>query len=307
MLGATIITSRAKAVIRFSIILITVLLFVLFSGNDQLLGNNGSVQFSEKVNLAIRRTAHHLLVASGDSVSLISPVEQSDANTFTIKLNWLFDYSKLPKILQESFDLHGIKRAYDVTILDCNSGQIQLGYNFKDFKQEAVPCLDRKQESGCYNLKVSFYPETQTAAANTNWWFLPFGSLLAGLSYLVWKKRRTENTFSAPQEILTEKKNSTQQFGKSVLDMPNLVLVSDHHSYNLTYREAKLLNLFVMNKNQILERDFILKSVWEDEGIIVGRSVDVFVSRLRKMLQNDELIKIAAVHGVGYRMEVSGI
>ena len=88
--------------------------------------------------------------------------------------------------------------------------------------------------------------------------------------------------------------------------MPNLILVSGSTSFNLTYREAKLLSLFIGNKNQVLERDFILKSVWEDEGIIVGRSVDVFVSRLRKMLSTDSLVKISAVHGVGYRMEVNG-
>jgi len=300
-------TFPADAVTRFFKILVTVLLLVLFSGNNQLLGNNESIRFAEKVNLALRRTAHHLLVANGDSTSLIPPVQQQEANTFTLKLNQLFDYSKLPKILQESFDMHGIARAYDVTILNCNTGEVQLGYNFKDFKQKGVPCLDRTQEQGCYNLKVSFYPETQTAAASTNWWFLPFGSLLAGLGYFVWKKRRTENSFSSSKEIITENKNPMARFGDSVLDMPNLILISNHHSYNLTYREAKLLNLFVVNKNQILERDFILKSVWEDEGIIVGRSVDVFVSRLRKMLQNDRLIKITAVHGVGYRMEVNGM
>ena len=87
--------------------------------------------------------------------------------------------------------------------------------------------------------------------------------------------------------------------------MANLVLVSEHKTFNLTYREAKLLHLFTNNKNKVLERDFILKSVWEDEGIIVGRSVDVFVSRLRKMLAEDLQVKISAVHGVGYRLEVS--
>ena len=89
------------------------------------------------------------------------------------------------------------------------------------------------------------------------------------------------------------------------MDVENqLLYIADTH-HNLTYREAKLLHLFVKNKNQLLERDFILKSVWEDEGIIVGRSIDVFVSRLRKLLQEDTSLKIVAVHGVGYRLEVT--
>lgn len=73
----------------------------------------------------------------------------------------------------------------------------------------------------------------------------------------------------------------------------------------LTFREAKLLHFFVQHQNQVLERDAILAAVWEDEGILVGRSLDVFVSRLRKILQKDTAVKIANVHGVGYRLEVA--
>ena len=92
-------------------------------------------------------------------------------------------------------------------------------------------------------------------------------------------------------------------FGNSRLDPGNQTLISGASRHALTYREAKLLHLFASHPNQLLERDFILQSVWEDEGIIVGRSVDVFVSRLRKLLRDDPGVRIVAVHGVGYRME----
>jgi DNA-binding response OmpR family regulator len=65
-----------------------------------------------------------------------------------------------------------------------------------------------------------------------------------------------------------------------------------------------LLDLFCQNKNQLLPREEILEYVWGDEGVIVGRSVDVFVSRLRKKLKPDDNIKITSVHGVGYRLEI---
>ena len=73
--------------------------------------------------------------------------------------------------------------------------------------------------------------------------------------------------------------------------------------FQLTYREAKLLHLFVKNQNQLLERSFILENVWADEGIQVGRSIDMFVSRLRKFLRADPTLRLVAVHGVGYRLE----
>ena len=56
---------------------------------------------------------------------------------------------------------------------------------------------------------------------------------------------------------------------------------------------------------QLLERERILREVWADEGILVGRSVDMFVSRLRKKLAADPTVGIAAVHGVGYRLELN--
>ncbi|MBK8554245.1 MAG: winged helix-turn-helix domain-containing protein [Lewinellaceae bacterium] len=68
-----------------------------------------------------------------------------------------------------------------------------------------------------------------------------------------------------------------------------------------------MLAYFVGKPNQILPREQILQDVWEDEGIMVGRSLDVFVSRLRKLLQDDDSIKIMSVHGIGYRLETSDV
>ena len=295
-----------ETVPRIAFVVCVVVFLVSFFTPKQVCANNESVQFAEKVNLALRRTAHNLLIVNGDSLSRIPAVEQADANTFNVKIDHLFDYDRLPQLLQESLDIHGIKRPYNVSILNCGSGQIQLGYNFQDLTQKGgVPCASRSAEPGCYTLKVTFYPEAKTASTGNNWWVLPIGSLLAGLGFIVWKRAQKEQPLVSTQNIDVVHEIPKTRFGNSELDLPNLLLISGNKSYNLTYREAKLLNLFVRNTNQILERDFILKSVWEDEGIIVGRSVDVFVSRLRKMLAADTNIKIAAVHGIGYRMEVN--
>jgi two-component system, OmpR family, response regulator len=94
------------------------------------------------------------------------------------------------------------------------------------------------------------------------------------------------------------------KFGKTQFDTTNQRLLTEGVSTDLTYREAKLLQFFCRHKNQLLDRDAILKAVWEDEGIVVSRSVDVFVSRLRKLLQNDPSVKFVNIHSVGYRFEV---
>ena len=102
-----------------------------------------------------------------------------------------------------------------------------------------------------------------------------------------------------------EENKLTIHFGNSTFDTINQCLCTEGTRTELTYREAKLLKLFCQNRNKLLERDFITKAVWEDEGIIVGRSVDVFISRLRKLLKDNPSVKISNIHSVGYRFETT--
>ncbi|KAA0989547.1 winged helix-turn-helix domain-containing protein [Dyadobacter aurulentus] len=282
-------------------------LVVLLPGMQSAFANNESVRFAEHVNLALRRTAHHLLLETGDSLTNIPPVKQIDANTFAVRVESPGEYGELPQLLEESFAIQKIDRNYNVMIFDCETGALQLGYNMLDLNQPGgVPCQTRAEKSGCYLVQVSFEPVLQNAATTepfNAWWIFPFGTGLAGLGLFAWKRSRNKKTSPFDIEIETVPKFETT-FGNSVFNSQNLSLTTGTGQHQLTYREAKLLDLFVRHRNQVLERDFILKSVWEDEGIIVGRSVDVFVSRLRKLLASDQSIKISAIHGVGYKMEI---
>lgn len=266
-------------------------------------------RFEEKVNLALRRTGHHLLLASGDSTSRIPAVKKLNTDTYVIQLSKSFDYSRLPSILQGSFDLHGIKNNYDVAVMDCKTNELQLGYNFLDYsKTKEVACIGREQLLGCYDVKVTFSGSENLPKSNPVWWTLGLGLAFIGVSYVVLSRRKA---VPAPLiQTLDEQpieKSTRLHFGESSIDVENQLLYSANMQHNLTFREAKLLHLFIKHQNQVLDRDFILKSVWEDEGVTVGRSIDVFVSRLRKLLQEDASLKIAAVHGVGYRLEVSSL
>lgn len=301
------------------LVLIGLLFFQFIRISDTTADNQ---PIAQKVNLALRRTAHHLLVKAGDSTSRIPPVQQTGPQTFQIQLGHNFNYGALPSLLQESFKLHQISADYDVAILDCQKGEVQLGYTIREvLKGQSVACQGRMQVNGCHNLQITFLQPKSAQQPVSRWWFLGAGSVLSIL--LVTFYRRSTQPISASQsnanpataqpstdsiKLDSSVTNSDwMPFGNSSLDHTNQLLVSGSSRHELTYREAKLLKLFVDHPNQVLERDFILKSVWEDEGIIVGRSADVFVSRLRKLLKDDPAIRIAAVHGVGYRMEVKTV
>jgi len=85
----------------------------------------------------------------------------------------------------------------------------------------------------------------------------------------------------------------------------SLVLESNGERKTLTYKEAELLRYFCDNPNKVLSRSDILKQVWGSDDYYLGRSLDVFISRLRKYLGSDENIKILNLHGIGFRFNAS--
>ncbi|MGA0559805.1 winged helix-turn-helix domain-containing protein [Larkinella sp. VNQ87] len=289
---------KTTRIVVMLLVLVTGLLFLQFVVRS---GPTEGTHFAEKANLALRRTAHQLLVTAGDSTSGIPPVQQADANTFLVRFNRSFPYDALPGTLQQSLRVHGITADYDVAVRDCANGVLQLGYTAQDLtEKKGVACTGREHAKGCYTLQVRF-ARPESGPRPGVWWVMAGASVL--LAGLVFALRRKEAPAECPAEDAVSEKNGTVRFGSSSLDSANQVLLSGSNRHKLTYREAKLLRLFAEHPDQLLERDFILKAVWEDEGIIVGRSVDVFVSRLRKLLQDDVSVRIAAVHGVGYRLE----
>jgi DNA-binding response OmpR family regulator len=84
----------------------------------------------------------------------------------------------------------------------------------------------------------------------------------------------------------------------------NLTLMLDGTEKHLTQKEADVLKLFCQNENETVKRELILSTVWGTTDYFTGRSLDVFVSKLRKYLKDDEHISIENVHGVGFRLRV---
>lgn len=96
----------------------------------------------------------------------------------------------------------------------------------------------------------------------------------------------------------------TRKIGNFEFNFQNLALTHRGESRQLTRREAELLRLLTDHKDQLLRRSDILKRIWGEDDYFLGRSLDVFISRLRKYLRDDNRIKIENVHGVGFRLLV---
>ncbi|MFN4147313.1 MAG: response regulator transcription factor [Runella sp.] len=102
---------------------------------------------------------------------------------------------------------------------------------------------------------------------------------------------------------------SEQPFEKNVLkigqyqfDFDKLLLSINEKKQELTYREAEVLRYIAERPNQVIRREELLKAIWGDDDYFMGRSLDVFMTRLRKYLADDPSLKIEGIHGVGFRL-----
>lgn len=92
--------------------------------------------------------------------------------------------------------------------------------------------------------------------------------------------------------------------GNYAFDYKNLSLTTEGYSETLTQKEADLLKLLNEHRNQVVKRSFILVTIWGKDDYFLGRSLDVFISRLRKYLSLDDRIKVENIHGVGFKFRV---
>lgn len=99
-------------------------------------------------------------------------------------------------------------------------------------------------------------------------------------------------------------KSSVYTIGRYTFDYSNHLLSNAQEEKQLTKREAELLRLLCLNMNNVLRRDLALKTIWGDDDYFMGRSMDVYITKLRKMLNGDPSVSIVNIHNTGFRLEV---
>ncbi len=103
------------------------------------------------------------------------------------------------------------------------------------------------------------------------------------------------------------KATNLYKIGDFVLDTQKQLLVYGNTETKLTTKENELLGLLAQNANHILERQYALKSIWVDDNYFNARSMDVYITKLRKLLQADPNVAIINVHGKGYKLIVPNV
>ena len=109
-----------------------------------------------------------------------------------------------------------------------------------------------------------------------------------------------------PQAGQVQPTDGSKMIGDYRFNPTDWTLQHNHHMQTLTQREAEVLAYLMDRPNTLIRRDDILRAIWGDDDYFMGRSLDVFISRLRKRLISDPSIRIENLHGVGFRLKISG-
>ncbi|WP_163411222.1 winged helix-turn-helix domain-containing protein [Flavobacterium ajazii] len=248
----------------------------------------------------LRRIGHELLLQSGDSASRVLPVKKITENEYQIRFEneFTFQTDSLVNTTRRLLAKDPLTSDYVVNVLNCGNTSVAYGYAMsKNTKDDIVACIGRKQPKACYRINIKFKPTGINTVKN--------GYLLGGLSFLAFIGFIFLRS-AKPKATLPDN-NHTNLFtlGSVVFDAKNRKLITNEKTLDLTGTETRVLLIFALSPNQTIERSRLQKEIWEDEGVIVGRSLDMFISKLRKKLEHDPNIQIVVIRGKGYKLNIT--
>lgn len=275
-----------------------VCLMVVFSK-----GNAQDFPEGKSMEVALRMIGHQVLLSSKDSTSRVLPIVKEDGHyRVQFESEFEFEPTKLVSLVDSIARETNLASRYIVEVEQCKTGAVVYSFKMDELEQsDIIPCSGRIQPKACYTLVFTLLATNKAeravlpvASESNSMYYGILAALftvLSGMLFFLWKRRKA--TQSDPNLI---------PLGEYHFDKRNTELLINHQRIELTSKEADLLLLLYTMVNTTVEREVILNKVWGDQGDYVGRTLDVFISKLRKKLEADSSVKIANIRGVGYKL-----
>lgn len=252
----------------------------------------------QQTKVALRTIGHQFLLSLGDSTSRVLPIQKIEGRyAVQFEKNFSFEPDLLFHEVFNYIEDTKSTQCYIVEVEKC--GTLEVMHSFKaglKMDKNLIACKGRLLPLDCYTFYFTLVenakPLTTEKKSSFYWPFLFIGLLPIGLAFLILKKRNQK----VNSGLIT--------IGKYQFDPKGMNLILEKNSKELSSKESDLLLLLYAHESKTLEREHILHVVWGDEGNYVGRTLDVFISKLRKKLEADPNIKIINVRGIGYRFVV---
>ncbi|GAA5023761.1 hypothetical protein GCM10011506_06840 [Marivirga lumbricoides] len=269
------------------------------------------------IQVAMRMIGHQILLNSGDSSSLVLPITKAN-DRYSIQFENELQLN--PEVLVATIDSvvrqAGIAKSYIVEVVECTSHKVVYSYEIgNSVKNDLVPCIKRILPEACYRIQLILLEQESwinslhalpsksgkaTMKAEGNSYLFPtlivIGLLLLTSLWLYFHKK--QSPVKPDPNIIP--------VGDYLFNSKSMELRFQNEVSELSSKEADLLTLLLSSANSTVEREYILKTVWGDEGSYIGRTLDVFISKLRKKLEGDANVKIVNVRGIGYKLVLKG-
>lgn len=263
----------------------------------------GAVAFISKKNdipekhieVVLRDIGHQLLLTAKDSTSRVLPVKKVNKNTYQLSFEHApgFISDSLINLVLREFKKNTLATGYIVNLKDCEKNETVFAFEIDGQKGDLTPCRGRRLPVACYIIEIELLKKD---TFNFAWLLLLFIPLSVVGFYVTNNFRKKEAQKSIPGNADYIPLGSFQFYAD------NNVLKREGHTIELSEKETKALKIFAENINKVVEREMLMKAIWEDKGIVViSRNVDVLVSKLRKKLADDNAIKFINVPGRGYK------
>ncbi len=262
--------------------------------------------------VSMRMIGHSILHNSGDSSSRVLPVKK-EADRYKIQFESEFQFipEKLAATIDSVVKKTGLAKSYIAEVEECKTGELVYSFEIRNPSgADIVPCGSRTMGRACYNIYITILDAGESSlTAGLYAGFVQVNYLLVFLLLTIaliltgtflYVKKKTQKPLIKPADP------NIIAIGGYLFDRTNSKLLADNQSVELSSRESELLFLLYNAANTTVERDVILKNIWKDEGDYIGRTLDVFISRLRKKLESEPGVKIVNVRGVGYKLVLNG-
>ncbi len=258
----------------------------------------------DKEELLLRKIGHELLLQAGDRSSRVLPIQKINADEYQIRFEQelTFQPDSLVELTKRLLAKNQLSKNYRVNVLNGIKKEVIFGYAIASNAQDnIIACSGRVQPKAAYVIDIKF--ERSGISPMQRGYLVGSLPLLAfiGLLFLRGNQQQKKATKSAASAT------HSLQLGNTVFDSEKRQLNHEGTITSLTLKENKLLLIFALSPDVIIERNRLQKEIWEDEGVIVGRSLDMFISKLRKKLESDSSLQLLNVHGKGYKLEMGVI
>lgn len=277
----------------------------------------------QRIKVELRTISHEFLLQLYDTTSRILPIEKVDGRyEVRFEKEFSFEPDLLLFAVFKAYEENTILEDFIVEVEHCQTQAIVHSFKASSTREKSMaPCRMRELPPDCY---IIYFTEVEdnTPLPITNASItkaedkpedIPLLIYIVLISFVaivlgsLLRKKKTKETIETEEELPSNliQSNHIITLGEFLFDKKRMTLTRADKTTELSVKETDLLFLLYTNENKTLEREFILNQVWEDEGNYVGRTLDVFISKLRKKLESDSNIKITNVRGVGYRFVIN--